>query len=47
MADLRVRVLWAWYDLWIGVFVDLKRRRVYVFPIPTLGIVVSWGDRDD
>ena len=40
---MRVRPVVAWYDLWAGVFVDLQKRRVYVLPVPCLGIVISWG----
>lgn len=29
-------------DLWIGVFVDTKKRRVYVLPLPTLGIIIEY-----
>jgi hypothetical protein len=39
---MTIRLIFAWYDLWIGVFIDQTRRRVYVFPIPTLGIVIEW-----
>jgi hypothetical protein len=38
-----VRPIFAWYDLWIGVFIDRAKRRVYVFPLPCLGLVVEWG----
>ena len=34
----RARLMFAWYDLWLGVFVDKDRRRVYVFPIPMFGV---------
>lgn len=39
---LRVRPMFAWYDLWVGVFIDRAKRRVYVFPLPCLGVVVTW-----
>lgn len=40
---MKVRPLFAWYDLWVGAYVDLAGRRVYVFLVPCLGLVVSWG----
>lgn len=40
---MRVRPTLAWYDFWVGVFVDWKKKRVYIFPVPMVGVVVSWG----
>lgn len=38
----RVRPLFAWYDMWIGVYIDRKGKRVYILPLPCVGVVVSW-----
>jgi hypothetical protein len=38
---MRVKVFFAWFDLWIGVYIDRPRRIVYVCPLPTLVIKVS------
>jgi hypothetical protein len=38
-----IRPIFAWYDLWVGVFVDRPKQRVYVFPVPCIGLVISWG----
>jgi hypothetical protein len=40
---MRIRLIVRWYDLWVGVFVDTQNRRLYVFPVPTLGLMISWG----
>lgn len=37
-----IQFLFAWYDIWIGVFVDTKKRRVYVFPIPCFGLILDF-----
>lgn len=40
---MTVRFVFAWYDLWVGVYVDRANRRVYVLPIPCVGFVFDWG----
>ena len=41
---MRIKPIFAWYDLWIGAFYDRAKRRLYVFPIPCLGFYVEWSD---
>lgn len=43
---MRVRPIFAWYDLWVGVFIDVNKKRAYVLPLPMFGIVVEWGNSD-
>ncbi len=46
---MKVTPIFAWYDLWVGAFVDRPKRRLYVFPLPCLGFVIEptpkTGDR--
>lgn len=37
----KLRFIFVWYDLWIGVYIDTKKSRFYVFPIPMFGIKVE------
>lgn len=39
----KVTGLFAWYDLWIGVFWDSQKGKLYVLPIPCLGFVLHYG----
>ena len=40
---MKVRPIFAWFDLWVGVFIDRPRQRVFIFPLPCLGIVIDWS----
>jgi hypothetical protein len=39
---MTIRPLFAWYDLWIGLYWDRARRRLYVLPLPCIGFVISF-----
>lgn len=39
---ITVTLIFAWYDLWIGIFIDRPKRTIYILPIPCLGVRVSW-----
>lgn len=41
---MKIRPMFAWYDLWIGVFVDQAKRRIYVFPLPCIGLRIDLGE---
>ncbi len=39
---MKIRPLFAWYDLWIGIFIDRNKRRVYILPLPCIGLTIEW-----
>jgi hypothetical protein len=41
---VKVHFIFAWYDLWVGIFIDRAKRKVYIFPFPTLGIVITLNE---
>lgn len=43
---MRVRPIFAWYDLWVGAFWDQKKRVLYIFPVPCLGLKIEFGPTD-
>lgn len=37
----RIKFLFAWYDLWVGIFWDRKKWQLYVFPVPCIGVQID------
>ena len=37
----RIRLSFAWYDLWIGAFVDTKNHKLYICPLPTILFAIN------
>lgn len=42
-----MRLVIAWYDFWIGAFYDCKNRRLFVFPVPCIGLCIESAARAD
>lgn len=42
----RVYLIFRWYDAWIGLYKDQKRKRLYFFPVPMIGFVFDWERAD-
>lgn len=40
--EVSIKLIFAWYDFWVGLFWDAKKRRLYVFPVPMIGIVMQF-----
>lgn len=40
-AGRKVRPIFATYDLWMGIYWNRQDRKLYLFPIPTMGAVVT------
>lgn len=39
---MKVRLFFAWFDFWVGAFYDRPKRRLYILPLPMVGILIQW-----
>lgn len=39
---MSIKFLFAWYDAWLGLFLDRTKHRLYVFPVPMLGCYIQF-----
>jgi len=44
---MKISLVVAWYDLWIGVFWDRFKRKLYILPMPCIGIAIEFPRLDD
>jgi len=40
---MKIGFLFAWYDLWVGLFWSKEKRRLYVLPLPCIGFYIDFG----
>jgi hypothetical protein len=40
---MTVKPIFAWYDLWVGAFWDRKGRKLYILPLPMVGVVIEFN----
>jgi hypothetical protein len=43
---MTLHLVFAWYDLWVGAYWDRHRRRLYILPLPCIGIYIQFPQRD-
>jgi hypothetical protein len=43
---MSIKPVFAWYDFWIGFYWNREKRRLYILPLPCIGIVMQFQARD-
>ena len=38
--EIRIEPFFRWYDLWMGAYINLGRRAIYICPLPMIGVKI-------
>jgi len=38
---IKISLIFAWYDFWVGLFYDQRKKIIYIFPVPMLGVRIE------
>lgn len=38
---MKVKIIFKWFDFWVGLFYDIKKKCLYIFPVPMVGIKIT------
>lgn len=41
-GTMKIYLIFAWYDFWIGLYFDRKKKCLYFFPFPMIGFVLEF-----
>ena len=44
-CNVRCYFVFAWYDLWMRAYWDRVNKKLYVLPLPCVGVVIQFGKR--
>jgi len=44
---MKARIIFKWYDFWVGFFWDRHKKMLYIFPVPMLGIRLAFNKEED
>jgi hypothetical protein len=40
--QMKIKIFFAWYDLWVGLYIDKENKTLYICLIPTVVIKIQF-----
>ena len=43
---MKIEFIFKWFDFWVGFFWDKKKKWLYFLPIPMLGVIFKFKNKN-
>lgn len=43
---MKIKMFIAWFDIWIGMFIDKKNKTIYICPLPCIVIKINMNTHE-
>lgn len=43
---MKISTVFEWYNFWVGIYYDKKKRTLYFLPVPMIGLKIQFGTRE-
>ena len=42
---MKTGIIFEWFDMWVGLYYNKAKRRLYIFPLPMIGFYIERAKR--
>jgi hypothetical protein len=42
---MKIEFIFKWFDFWVGLFWDTKKKWLYILPLPMIGVILKFKNK--
>lgn len=44
---MKIEFIFKWFDFWVGLFWDTKKKWLYILPLPMVGVILKFKNKSN